>query len=368
MILGDFGADVIKVEDTGIGDFIRATPPFVGNVSSRFLAIGRNRRSIALNLKHEAGKEALRRLASRADVLLEGFRPGVLDRLGVGYEALRALNRRLIYCALTGFGQDGPLRDRAGHDLNYLALAGVLGLSGPPGGPPAPCGIQIADLTGGLNAALGILLALRARERTGEGQLVDVSMQDGALALLSIHAGAHFGGEPQRRGAGWLSGYRPGYSVYETKDGRWLSVGAVEPKFWEAFCGAIGRPDLTPSQLAEGDEAARARAEVAAAVRARTLDEWVAVFEKVEACVAPVLDVDEALDHPQARARGMIRAMPHPELGLIHQLGPAIRLSETPGELREPPPALGAHTDAVLAEAGYSAAEIEALRAAGAVA
>jgi crotonobetainyl-CoA:carnitine CoA-transferase CaiB-like acyl-CoA transferase len=370
-LLGDYGADVIKVEDTGPGDFSRLLPPFIGAEGSSaqgaaFLAINRNKRSIALDLKTEGGKEALRRLARGADVLLEGFRPGVLDRLGLGYEALRRENPRLVYCALTGYGQDGPLRDRAGHDLNYLGYAGVLAMTGMRGGPPVPPGIQVADLTGALYAAIGILLALEARARTGVGQLVDVSMLDGALSLLSIHAGAVFAGARLRRGEFMLSGGRPNYAVYETRDGRYLAVGAVEPKFWEAFARALGREDWIARQYVEGEEAAALRAEVAAAIRERTLAEWTALFDGVEACVSPVLEPEEALDGEQVAARGMRRAMPHGALGLIHQIGPAVRLSETPGELRLAPPRQGEHTDEVLAEAGFSAEEIAALRAAGA--
>lgn len=367
-LLGDYGADVVKVEDTGLGDFMRALPPFVGTESAGFLAVNRNKRCVAVDLKTEGGREVLRRLARRADVLLEGFRPGVMDRLGLGWEALRRENPRLVYCALTGYGQDGPYRDRAGHDLNYLGYAGILAITGAADGPPVPPAVQVADMTGALYAAIGILLALRARELTGAGQLVDVSMLDGVLSLLSIHAGAALAGEPPRRGAGWLSGARPGYGVYETKDGRFLAVGTVEPKFWEAFARAAGHEEWAARQLVEGEEAARLRDEVAAVVRGRTLAEWTEVFAGVEACVSPVLEVEEALENEQVLARGMRRAMPHPTLGMIHELAPAVRLSGTPGELRRAPPGKGEHTDEVLLEAGYSAAEIAALRAAGAVA
>jgi crotonobetainyl-CoA:carnitine CoA-transferase CaiB-like acyl-CoA transferase len=366
-ILGDFGADVVKVEEPGLGDFVRILPPFSGSESACFLAINRNKRSIAINLKNEQGREVARRLARRADVLLEGFRPGVMERLGLGWESLRRENPRLIYCAITGYGQTGPYRERAGHDLNYIGYAGILAMTGAPGGPPLPPGIQVADMAGALYGAIGVLLALKARARTGEGQLVDVSLLDGALSLLSLHAGAAFAGEPPRRGEAPLSGGRPNYGVYETKDGRHLAVGAVEPKFWEAFCRAIGREDLAAQQLATGEEAARVRAEVQAAIGARTLAEWLSVFENVEACVSPVLEIEEALEDEQVLFRGMRRAMPHPLLGLVHTLGPVPRLEATPAELRRPPPRLGEHTDEVLGEAGYSAEEIAALRAAGAV-
>jgi crotonobetainyl-CoA:carnitine CoA-transferase CaiB-like acyl-CoA transferase len=368
-VLGDFGADVIKVEDTGAGDPTRLMPPFVGNESARYLALGRNKRSIALNLKIPSARKAFQRIALGVDVLVEGFRPGVMERLGLGWEALRALNPVLVYCSITGYGRDGALRERAAHDINYLAEAGVLAITGEPDGPPVVPGVQVADLFAAQNAVIGILLALRARKRTGRGQLVDVALSDAALSLLSIHAAAELAGEPQRRGEGVLSGARPCYGLYETSDGRWLSLGALEPKFWEAFCGAIGRPDLAARQLVEGREAAEVRAEVETIILGKTLAEWERVFAHVDACVAPVLEVGEALRHPQHESRRMLRAMPHPSLGLVHQLGPAIRLSETTeDELRLPPPALGEHTDEVLRDAGYGPAEIAALRAEGAIA
>ncbi|GIW73352.1 MAG: CoA transferase [Planctomycetota bacterium] len=372
-LLGDFGADVIKVEDTAVGDLTRLVPPYLGGShSAAFLALNRNKRSLALDLKQERGREVLLRLVRQADVLVEGFRPGVMERLGLGWERLRAHNPRLVYCALTGFGHQGPWQQRPGHDINYLALGGALAISGAADGPPQLPGVQVADLTGALYAAVGILLALRARERTGQGQFVDVAMTDGVLALLSIHAAAALAGAPPRRGRGPLGGSMPNYGVYATRDGRYLAVGALEPKFWQALCSAIGRPDLqaaAPVMLAGMDEQAAAaiRAELARLFASRTLAQWQQLFAEIEACVTPVLEVEEALASEHARARVLVREQQHPELGALPQLAPVPRLDATPGTLRRHPPAHGEHTAAILEELGYRPEEIAALRAAGAV-
>src|SRR3954469_18329455 len=269
-LLADFGADVLKVEDTGLGDYVRWAPPRYEGAepsaaSALFLALNRNKRSIRVNLKTDAGGEVLLRLVREADVLVEGFRPGVMDRLGVGYERLREENSGLVYCAITGYGQDGPYRDRSGHDMNYLGLVGLLGLTGDRGGPPVQSAGQIADLGGGaLMAAVGILVALRERDRSGEGQLVDVSMADGALSWLAMVAGRYFAehSAPQRGDlelAGRLICYRP----YECKDG-WVTLGALEPKFWQAWCRGVGREDLVEKQFVAPGSGGRGGEEVGA--------------------------------------------------------------------------------------------------------
>ncbi|HEV7460252.1 MAG TPA: CoA transferase, partial [Solirubrobacteraceae bacterium] len=246
LLLADLGADVLKVEDTGMGDYVRWAPPYYEGAedsakSAMFLALNRNKRSIRINLKEEGGRHVLLRLVREYDVLLESFRPGVLDRLGVGYDRLREENPALVYCAITGYGQDGPYRDRSGHDMNYLGLIGLLGLTGDRDGPPVQAAGQVADLGGGaLMAAVGILAALRERERSGQGQLVDVSMADGSLAWLAMVAGRYFAdGVTPQRGDAELAGALVCYRPYACADG-WVTLGALEPKFWAAWCRGVG--------------------------------------------------------------------------------------------------------------------------------
>jgi alpha-methylacyl-CoA racemase len=374
LLLADFGAEVLKVEDTGMGDYIRWSPPYygsdeqqgLGTRSALYLSLNRGKRSIRLDLKSDAGREAFLRLVESYDVVLDGFRPGVLDRLGVGYERLREANPAIVVCAITGYGQDGPNQQRAGHDMNYLGLIGMLGLSGEKDGPPVLAGGQIADVNGGLMAAVGVMAALNESRRSGQGQLVDVSMADGALSWLAMVAGKYFcDGEVPRRGEGLLSGGVLCYIPYEAADG-WVTCGALEPKFWAAFCNGVERPDLLELQFqAPGSDAWR---EVAKVFRSRSREEWRRFNDEHDCCIEPVLDLDEALDSELVRERGMVVELEQPRLGTIRQLGVPLKLSRTPGDPTRPAPAFGEHTAAVLAEAGYSEEEIATLLASGAAA
>jgi alpha-methylacyl-CoA racemase len=329
--------------------------------SALFLSLNRGKRSMRLNLKVREGQEVLLRLAREHDVLLESFRPGVLDRLGVGYERLREENPRLVYCAITGYGQEGPDRERAGHDIDYLARGGLLGLSGERGGPPVPAAGQIADIGGGgLMAAFGILAALRERDRSGEGQLVDVSMTRGAQSWLAMVAARFFAdGVVPRRGELELAGGLPCYRPYACADG-WVALGALEPKFWHAFCAGVGRDDLRDRQLDP-----RTVPELEAIFAGRTRAEWAAFDVEHGCCLEPVLDLDEAL----ARAADAVVEVDQPGAAApIRLLGPPVGLSRTPADGTRPGPPLGADTDTVLGELGYDAGAIAALKAAGAVA
>jgi alpha-methylacyl-CoA racemase len=374
LLLADFGADVVKVEDTGMGDYVRwALPAYEGAepsaASALFLALNRNKRSIRIDLKRPEGRDLLLRLVRDADVVLESFRPGVLDRLGVGYEALRASNPGIVLCSISGYGQDGPLRDRSGHDMNYLGLVGLLGLTGERDGPPVQAAGQIADLGGGaLMAAFAILAALRERDRSGEGQVVDVSMADGALSWLAMAAAATLAGAPapQRGGlelAGGLVCYRP----YACADG-WVTLGALEPKFWAAWCRGVGREDLVEEQFERPGGAVHR--EVEAIFAARTRAEWAAFAGEHDCCLEPVLELEETLASELARARDMVVEIDQPGAERpVRLLGVPVKLGRTPGDpARAPGPGLGEHTHEVLREAGLDAAEIEALEAAGAVA
>jgi crotonobetainyl-CoA:carnitine CoA-transferase CaiB-like acyl-CoA transferase len=371
-MLADLGADVLKIEEPGSGDYARTMPPFARTVGQAFLAVNRDKRSVALNLKHPEGREALLRLVDGADVLLETFRPGVMARLRLDYETLHARNPRLVVCSISGYGQDGPYSQRAGHDLNYIGYAGLLAHLARPGEAPVLPGAQFADIAGGsLIAATGILAALVGRAATSEGRYVDVSMTDGALSLLPILGTRVLNGAPEPApGEAELTGALPGYNIYETSDGRYLTVGALEPKFFANLCQRLGRPDLVARQFPR-DAADRDAtiAELAAIFRTKARDEWLDELADADVCVGPVNTITEALADPQLRARGMTT---HGSYGAAEGEGDALRytplVSDAPFTLRQGLPALGADTADVLREAGYTQEEITALAAAGAIA
>ncbi len=380
LLLADFGADVLKVEDTGMGDYIRWSPPYVDGAddsakSALFLSLNRNKRSIRLDLKSDGGREALLRLVREFDVVLESFRPGVLDRLGVGYERMREQNPGIVYCAISGYGQTGPKREASGHDMNYLGLVGLLGLTGERRGEPVQAAGQIADLGGGaLMAAFGILAALRERDGgpdkpgSGEGQVVDVSMADGALSWLAMVAAGYFAdGTAPHRGELPLAGSLICYRPYECADG-WVTLGALEPKFWQAWCRGVGREDLIEKQFERpGSEA---HAEVQATFKTRARAEWEAFAREHDCCLEPVLDLDEALASDLVREREMVVEIAQPGAEQpVRQLGIPVKLTRTPGEhARLPGPTLGEHTVEALRAAGYSEAEVAELLRTGAAA
>jgi len=361
--LADLGADVVKVEDTGAGDYARSLglAPTDGRVvsdaaSAFFRMVNRNKRSLALDLKAPAGREAFLRLAQRADVIVESFRPGVVDKLGVGYAAVAARNPRIVYCSITGYGQTGPYRDRAGHDINYLGYAGVLDQTGTSGGPPALSNLQVADLLGGsMNASTAILAALFGASRTGQGSHVDVAMTEGSLAhnIFALHAIETLG-RVQARGDDLLTGGVPCYGVYATQDGRYLAVGALEGKFWRALCEALDCPDLIAGQLSTGHAGALVRQQLAAVFAQQTQAHWIERLAHIECCVTPVLSLEEALADPQVRARDMIVS----GADGIRQYAPPFRLSGHAFAITRSAPAQGQHSVEILREAGFSAEEI----------
>jgi alpha-methylacyl-CoA racemase len=359
LVLADMGASVDKVEDPRGGDYLRVVPPHVpdSETGALFAALNRNKRSIALDLKSEAGAAALKRLLPRYDVLVEGFRPGVMERLGLGFPALSALHPRLVYCSLSGYGQEGPDRLRAGHDLNYLARAGVLGLSGGRG-PPAMPGGQPADIGGALFAVIGILAALAQRARTGKGCWVDLSLMESATAFLHAHQAARLlAGEsasPIAAGEGPLDGGSPFYALYKTADDRYLSVATLEPKFFTALCEKLGRPELAEFGPALGEAGEGVRAELAKVFASESLAHWKAFFAPVDLCVEPVAVGDEPLADPQLRARGLFRLIPG---GVLAMRTPLASAGLTPGVS----PELGEHGRQILEEAGFSAQEMEPL-------
>ena len=361
LYLADLGADVIKIEDTGAGDYARGFGVGEGETSPFFRLLNRNKRAMRLDLKQAAGRDVFLRLAQDADVVVESFRPGVMDRLGVGYATLCAANPKVVYCAITGFGQDGPYRDRAGHDINYLGYAGALDQIGNAGGPPAIANVQIADLLGGsLPAALGILAALYEARATGKGRFVDVSMTDAVAGHMIFPMIAHLlHGHTRPRGDDVITGAMPYYNTYRTADGRYMAVGAMEPKFWEAMCEALARPDLKPRQApASAEESAAVKDELARVFASRTQAEWIEIFARHDCCVTPVLTLEEAMRDPQLAARGVFRDDRHGGA----ELAPPFRLSDMQYGRDRPPPAPGEHTEAILREAGYDGDAVARLR------
>jgi len=369
MLLADMGAEVIKIEDTRAGDYIRWWEPMLGKNSGMHVVLNRNKKSMKLNLKTEAGKGIFLKLVEQCDVLIEGFRPGVMDKLGVGYKVLSEINAGLIYCAISGYGSTGPLSQKAGHDVNYLALNGVLSYCGQNGTPIMP-GVQIADIGGGaLLAAFAILCAIVARQKKGKGQFIDIGMADGAMLWNCLRFGNWIAdGNIPTPGDSMLNHGFACYNIYETKDGRFMSLGALEPQFWKVFCEAVGRPDLdTPEYFKAGKHQEKLKESVAAIFKARTQSEWVDFLKDADCCCEPVLNLEEMSNHPQFLAREMVVKMNHPEWGNYLQLGMPARFSGAPGELKTHAPEYGEHTQEILSGLGLSDDKIARLKKDGVI-
>lgn len=360
MFLADLGADIVRVEAPHKPDIVRSTPPFDGDTSAWHSLLNRSKRSLALDLKIPGASDVVKRLVTTYDIVLEQFRPGVMDRLGIGYQDLKSANPRLIYCALTGYGQTGPYKDRAGHDINYLSLAGVASVTGRKEHGPLPLGVQVADVgAGSYNSMVAILTAVIHRQHTGEGQYIDVSMFDGALTWNAL-AASHFlieGVDPEREGMMLNGGIF--YDHYRTSDGRYLSVGSLEPKFWSGFCQAIERSDLIDSGFSlDPADQHKLKAEIQKIIASRSLEEWVEVFSTVDACVEPVLKLSEVVQHPQTQAREMIVEVPKPDGTTQQQVGNPIKFSKGQPSYKHVGAALGEHSEEILLDAGFSKAEI----------
>lgn len=380
MLLGDLGAEVLKIE-APLGSGFIGSPNSPREDGARkqaaYYAPDRNKKSIVLNLKSEAGQEVFYRLCQHADVIVEGFRPGVAQRLGIDYETISRLNARIIYCSLSGYGQDGPYKGLPGHDINYISMAGVLGLIGSEKGPPVVPLNLVADFAGAaLYGALGILAALVARNNTGKGQYVDVAYVDGAVSLMTWFAcGYFFDGSVLKRGQSWLHGAYPYYAVYETKDGKYISIGCLEPHFWANLCRLLDKDEFIPYHFAfdhtfhqpEDEKWDEIRTFLKQVFLTRTRDEWFKLLIENDVPAGKVYEPHEVFSDPQVQHRQMVIEVEHPVLGKIKQVGIAPRLCGTPGKVRSLAPLPGEHTDETLKKLGYRRDEIASLRQSGVV-
>ncbi len=364
MMLGDMGAEVIKIEDLSSPDYMRFYPPYVNGESAGYLAVNRSKRSLALNLKADGGRDIFWRLVRRSDVVIEPFRPGVLDNMGLGYEKARDINSGIIYVSLTGYGQSGPYAGHAGHDINFIGYAGILAATGSSRTGPVIPGPQLGDIAGGAYmTVIATLAALTARHATGLGQKVDVAMLDGLLPLMTLQAAHGWAtGESFAPDEAPLSGGLACYGVYSCSDGKFMALGILEEKFWKKFCKMALRPDWEGQFLVRGDDALRLRGEIAELFITKTRDEWAHIAAGADICLTPVLSVNELDEDEHIRARGMIIEQEHPVCGKQKGVGVPIKFSQTPGRPGCPAPALGQDTAAILAESGFTPDEIAAFK------
>lgn len=355
LLMADLGADVLKVEDTELGDYARWIPPLKKKLSYLFLSLNRNKKSLALNLRGKEGQEIFYQLVRSYDVIIESFRPGVTKKLGIDYETIRSINPKIIYCSLTGYGQTGPYKDRAGHDINYLGYSGLLDKLGKKGGSPILPNFQMADLSGGaLMSLIGILAALNNQKARGEGQYLDISMLDGLLSLLTIPLSTrHLNPSPQR-GEDILSGGSPCYQIYGTSDGRYMTLGAIEKKFWDLFCQAIERPDLIEDHLVMGIRAGEVENEIKQIFKSHPQEYWVNLFAQVDCCCTPVLTLEETLQDPHIQSRTMVISTNHPQEGEYVQFSTPIKMSNFQFSIEREAPLMGEHSEEILQEIGFS--------------
>ncbi|MCD1159358.1 CaiB/BaiF CoA transferase family protein [Peribacillus frigoritolerans] len=369
LMMADYGAEVIKIEEPERGDYIRWRKPAIEEIGARHLTINRNKKSVELNLKTEEGKEIFKKMAESADVILESFRPGVMSRLGIGFDEISKINRGIVYCSLTGYGQTGPYRNLPGHDINYIGYSGILGLIGEKNGKPVVPGVQIADIGGGALMALsGICMALLNKERTGKGQYIDISMMDGAVTWLYASASDYFAsGKVPERGGNRLDGQYAFYQVYETKDNKYLSVGASEEKFWKKICELIGKPEWIELHGGNDDVQEQLKLEMSEVFKKKNQQEWLDLLALEETCVGPINDIEQIFSDPQIIERELFTEMKHPVAGNIKQIGFPIKFSETPGKIHAHAPILGEHTEEILQQLDYSSDTIENLRISGVI-
>lgn len=353
--LADMGADVIKIEDTTIGDYARQMPPMQNQNSYFFNAVNRNKKSVAIDFTKKQGQELFLKLAKSADVIVESFRPGIVKKMGIDYDTIKIVNPRIVYCSITGYGQTGPYSRKAGHDMNFAAYSGVLHRNA---ATPFLPNFQIGDIVGGaLNAAMGILAALVQQKTTGEGQYIDVSMLDGVLAHTApAMAMAEYSEH------NFLTGTLPCYSIYPTKDDKYMALAALEYKFWERFCKAVERTDLLPLHMVSGQDASTLFQELTTLFKSNTRDYWTAKLDAVDCCASPVLSVTEAINNEQIIARSSVVKQQHPKEGEVTQFALPLKFSSFDFEIKTPAPTLGEHTHEVLSENGYTKAEIEELK------
>jgi crotonobetainyl-CoA:carnitine CoA-transferase CaiB-like acyl-CoA transferase len=367
MILADLGMEVLKIEEPQKGDPARSVGPHREKDSVYFLAVNRNKRSMGLNLSTDEGAEIFRQLCKRYDVVLENFSPGTMDRWGLGYDTLSNANPSLIFCSISGFGQTGPKRDNPGHDINYLALMGLLGLMGDEGEPPAMPGILISDLVGGLFASIGILSALVERKMTGKGRYIDISMADGVVSLLCYHI-SKFGLEkkPFRKGEMEFTGALPCYHLYETSDHRFMTLGAMEPSFWKEFCTLMGHPEMINKQWITGPESQEMISKLREIFKTKTEKEWKEFLKDKKVCCEPVRGIEALFSDLQVRERQMVFEIDHPHEGRLLQAGNPIKLSQMK-ETYDSPPRLGEHTEEILKSFGYEPIAISLLKEKGVI-